>query len=111
MKIARYEESFLEFDNGSTITGDYEQDCCEHNYIDFEQLEETALNHDFYEGTFKIIPCEYGFRFGDHRRTFFVPCYSNQNGYYNSNINIIYRKKSDDDKCCVQTTEIECLIN
>ena len=31
-----------------------------------------------------------GFRFGDNQAMFFVPCYSEQNGYYSSDVDIYY---------------------
>ena len=37
---------------------------------------------------------DFGFRFGsDHVNMFFVPCYSVQNGYYNSAVDIYYNHK------------------
>lgn len=36
MKIKKVTEDFIEFDNGSKITFDHIQECCENNYADFE---------------------------------------------------------------------------
>ncbi len=93
MKIVLFEKDLLVFDNGNSMVSYHDPDCCEDNYADFDQLEDTALNHNFDEKTFKITPCDWGFRFGDISRTFFVPCYSDQNGYYSYEIDVEYRDK------------------
>ena len=49
MKIVEVTHEYIEFDNGSMITFDHEQDCCEHNYADFKQIEEQALETEFDE--------------------------------------------------------------
>ena len=38
MKVIVSEEDTLKFDNGLILMGDHDQDCCEINYLDFEQL-------------------------------------------------------------------------
>lgn len=87
MKIISVTDEAIEFDNGSRITYDHEQDCCECNYADFNQLDDLGRAHDF-EPELRFETCEYGFRFGDSRRMFFIPCYSCQNGYYSSDVDI-----------------------
>jgi len=90
MKIIKVEENYLEFDNGRYIECDHYQDCCEWNYADFEQLDDLARNYDFNPDlNFEIVEGA-GFRFGDSRRMFFVPCYSIQNGYYTAELDIRY---------------------
>lgn len=80
----------LYFSDGSYISFDHDQDCCENNYADFSQLEESALDYEF------ELPILFekvegaGFRFGDYKRKFFIPCYSEQNGYYTSELDIYY---------------------
>lgn len=96
MKITEYGIDLgIVFDNGNVLYDYHEQDCCEHNYADWEQLEKHALNYNFDEETFKIIPNDYGFRFGDKNRTFFIPCYSEQDGYYSDEVTISYVDKDD----------------
>ena len=94
MKIKEVNDEHILFDNGSKITFEYEQECCEKNYADFKQLEtiatflnfEEPLDFEFTEGS--------GFRFGNKpSKMFFVPCYSEQNGYYSSEIEIHYNGK------------------
>lgn len=97
MKISRYGEDLgIEFDNGSLLYDYHNQECCEYNYADWNQLEKSALDYEFDEKTFKLVPNDYGFRFGDESRTFYIPCYSEQNGYYSDSVNIVY--KNGDDK-------------
>ena len=91
MKIKIIEKGYLEFDNGSCISSEHSQDCCEYNYADFTQLDDVALETDFKEPlTFEVVD-DCGFRFGNlPNKMFFVPCYSEQNGYYSSLMDIFY---------------------
>ena len=92
MKIVEVTPEHIKFDTGFTITYDHDQDCCEDNYADFEQLDDIARSYKFDEDlVFEAVP-ESGFRFGDKRAMFFVPCYSDQNGYYSSEISIYYNR-------------------
>ncbi len=83
MKIKEIDFEHILFDNGSKITFDHDQNCCEWNYADFEQLKDTvAMDIDFDENLIFEGVDEAGFRFGNKENMFFVPCYSEQNGYY-----------------------------
>ena len=82
-------ESIL-FSDGSMITFDHDQECCEYNYADFNQLDDLARNYTFRGKMFFEAVENSGFKFGDSRRMFFVPCYSDQNGYYTNEIDIYY---------------------
>ncbi|EHN6916959.1 hypothetical protein KJK76_001831 [Campylobacter jejuni] len=96
MKIVKYGIDIgIEFDNGNFMYDYHNQECCEENYADWGQLEKSALNYNFDEETFHLIPNDYGFRFGDKSRTFFIPCYSEQEGYYSDDVNIVYKDKDD----------------
>lgn len=89
IKITSITEDAIIFNDGSEITFDHEQDCCEKNYADFSQLEDLAKETTFtWDLNFEI--CNGGFRFGNLGKMFFIPCYSEQNGYYTKNINIYY---------------------
>lgn len=74
MKIKEVNMNYILFDNGSRITFDHEQDCCETNYADFEQLEDLALEYEFENDLiFEAVP-ENGFRFGSKGTPmFFIP--------------------------------------
>lgn len=45
-----------------------------------------------------------GFRFGDNRMMHFVPCYSDQNGYYSDEIDIYY----NGEKVCDGAASQDC---
>ena len=93
MKIIEITDDVIKFDNGNKITYDHEQDCCEWNYADFKQLDTIARIHEFPEMlTFEAVE-DCGFRFGEPSSMFFVPCYSEQNGYYTTNLKIYYNGK------------------
>lgn len=90
MKIKRWsvDDQYLEFDTGDMITFSHVQDCCEFNFADFDQIDDLARHWEFeYPLTFEKVN-ECGFRFGNRGRMVFVPCYSSQNGYYNSCLDI-----------------------
>lgn len=90
MKISKVTDEDIIFDNGSTISFDHCQDCCEWNYADFLQIDDIAKDYNFNENL-KFKPVKgAGFRFGDNNQMFFVPCYSEQNGYYSCDIDIYY---------------------
>jgi len=89
MKIKSISSENIVFDNGDKITFDHEQDCCEFNYADFKQIEPLALKTDFTEPII-FERANSGFRFGNKNKMFFVPCYSDQNGYYTTELNIYY---------------------
>ena len=90
IQITEINNEEILFSDGTRITFDHEQDCCENNYADFEQLDDLARNYNFQKPLVFESVNEYGFRFGDSRRMFFVPCYSEQNGYYSDKIDIYY---------------------
>lgn len=90
MKIVEITSEHILFDNKSYISFDHCQDCCEWNYADFEQLDDIARATDFDSDLkFEIVENS-GFRFGNEGKMFFVPCYSEQNGYYSDDVEIYY---------------------
>lgn len=93
--IVEVNDEAIVFDDGSRITFDHDRDCCEWNYADFEQLDDLARAYNFQLPLKFEAVNEGGFRFGDSRRMFFVPCYSDQNGYYTCAIDIYYTGYSE----------------
>lgn len=91
MYIKEVNEHMILFDEASVIYYTHDQECCEHNYADFESIEPLAYRHNF-----KFIKFEYavgGFRFGDNNYMVYIPCYSEQNGYYTTEISICHNGK------------------
>lgn len=90
MKITTVTDEAICFDNNTAITFHHFEDCCEWNYADFLQLDDIARDYDFEESLrFESVEGS-GFRFGDSKQMFFIPCYSEQNGYYSSDLEIYY---------------------
>lgn len=89
--ITKVTDEAIVFGNGSTITFDHCPDCCEWNYADFSQLEDLAKKTTFdFPLVFERVEGA-GFRFGNYpQKMFFVPCYSEQNGYYSDDIDIYF---------------------
>lgn len=93
MRISKIEQGYLAFDDGSYISSEWCPECCENNYADFTAIDDLAKAIDFSEDLI-FETAEYGFRFGDNPLNMvFVPCYSEQNGYYTPNVNIYYNDK------------------
>jgi hypothetical protein len=89
IKIVRAEKEILVFSDGTTITSCHCQDCCEYNYADFSAIDDLAREWEFrHPLTFEAS--NYGFRFGNKDKMVFVPCYSEQNGYYSYSVEIYY---------------------
>lgn len=107
MKIIQVTDEAIVFSNGNKITYDHVQECCEYNFADFNSLEDTlAMETEFDENlVFEVVKGsdDYnkgsGFRFGNPNNMFFVPCYSEQNGYYTTDIQIYYTKEILDLMC------------
>lgn len=93
MRISKVTDEAIYFDNGNSITYDHEQDCCELNYADFTTAvtpDNIYYYHLFDEDLeFKKVD-GMGFVFGDKEAKIFVPCYSDQNGFYTTDIDIYY---------------------
>lgn len=91
MKILSVTDDAIQFYNGDRITFFHGQDCCEENYADFKQLDNVARSTEFELPIVFESVNNYGFRFGNKPdKMFFVPCYSDQNGYYSDEIEIEY---------------------
>ena len=101
MKIVSVTDDYILFDNNSTITFDHEQDCYEWNYADFAQLDDITRAVEF-ERPLEFQACEgQGFLFGNRPdKMFFVPCYSSQNGYYSTGVDIYYNGELVLNFCC-----------
>ena len=89
VSIIKVTEEQIVFSDYSYIFCSHEQDCCENNYADFLQIDDLAKVCT-YLLPLRFESCEGGFRFGNKYRLFFVPCYSVQNGYYSSDIDVYY---------------------
>lgn len=97
MRIESVTDIEIRFDNGNVITFDHEQDCCECNWADFSILTPNTVNYyyDFDEDlTFEFVE-GLGFIFGsmdenELQHMIFIPCYSDQNSYYSTDIDIYY---------------------
>ncbi len=105
MKIKKITDECILFDNGSEIAFGHEQDCCEYNYADFKQLEDTGIEQEDFTEPLTFESVDFGFRFGNDGKMYFVPCYSDQNGYYTTEVDIYYNGE------CVCNTNGEWIDN
>ena len=95
MKIESWNDEEIRFSDGSTITYDHEPDCCEYNYADFSVLEVFYDGREFDD--YCVKTCDDGFllvlRDWWGEKSVFIPCYSAQNGYYSSDVDIYVNNK------------------
>lgn len=107
MKIVKFEEDKIIFDNGYELESYHDQDCCEWVYADFEVLKTYNVSVktgksikitdiDFCENIIELVQgkedCGFNMisKIGEK---FFVPCYNNQDGYYSDKLELILYKK------------------
>lgn len=104
MKIKKWDDNYILFTDCSAISYEHRQDCCEVNWADFSVLEVFYQDEEFDD--FEVIPVDdCGFLLSlklptpdpwyyDYTPTkkIFIPCYSDQNGYYGSDLTIIIRR-------------------
>ena len=99
MKVILSEEDTLKFDNGLTLMGCHEQNCCEINYLDFEQLpvgtELPTMTAKEFAKAIKIG--DDGFSIKDiHGIPKWVQARSEQNGYYSSEVGLMIMDDVDE---------------
>lgn len=109
MKITSYKENYIEFSNGGFIECYHYANCCEYNWADFDAaFNESDLNIEF--DYFTVKPKECGILItlyhcphkvlGTYNKKVWVPCYSEQNGYYSFDIDVEYSGAGENQKQC-----------
>ena len=94
VKVVKVNEEGIEFSDGTVISHYHDQDCCEHvyaNWIDWSNDFSNVV--EIRSLTIWTVPdagIRIEFSHGYQSRDFvwFVACYDEQNGYYNSNLEI-----------------------
>lgn len=74
------------FSDGSYIDFDHSQDCCERNFADFSSIKDSVLEDTVFK-SISLETNENGFLLNGH----LINCYSYQNGYYSSDLDVFYR--------------------
>ena len=91
MKVIESNDNLLVFNSGLKIEGDHNHDCCEYNYLDFEQLPVGTELQDMNAEEFShaITIEDDGFTIRDKEGTpKWVQARSSQNGYYGYGVNM-----------------------
>lgn len=92
MKVITMNDEIVEFDNGLKLSYDHSRDCCEHNYLDFEQMTvgrefPTMTAAEFVDS---ITLKDDGFFVKDSLTIpVWVQARSDQNGYYSSGVDLV----------------------
>lgn len=76
------------FDNGYLLVDHHDQDCCENVYADWSHLQDEAgiMDDEFSPLTIQYKKVGVTIK-GKHR--YFLPCYNEQNGYYNDRLDLV----------------------
>lgn len=90
MKVKDIVEDGVFFDNGDFMGYEHCPDCSEINWPDFRQLKDTGIFNEKFNTPLTFEKCDYGFRFGNEGKMYYVPCYTDQNGYYSNDVKIVY---------------------
>ena len=88
--ITEITDDRITLSNECYIKATHEQDCCEHNYADFKGLLDTSIM-----GVEHRIICFDHWEGGIRINGYAVNCYSDQNGYYSTEITFVLRDSWD----------------
>jgi hypothetical protein len=103
MKLKTVQEEYIIFDNGTTVTTEHFQECCESHYADFSvlyhynvdtktgktiQMNQVEFPEDLINSI--VLVKDMGFNLiAKNGSVFFIPCYADNNGYYNSDLTLV----------------------
>lgn len=102
VKVVYVDKDVLRFDDGSELSSDHYQDCCENHYLDFsgESLQGfSGLDFDLSSSDFFEKVDGYGIRLlpvNGHPVS--IPGYGYNNGYYSSNLELVLKKDNESTK-------------
>jgi hypothetical protein len=90
-KIKEINDEGILFENGAKIFDKHEQDWCEIVYASWQEgLQDTYFEkQEFDEIEIELVK-NYGIRINGYG----VPCYNIQNGYYSSELTIVFQKQN-----------------
>ena len=93
LKVVKIENDELVFNDGTRLLSNHDQDCCEHHYLDFADLDVSdfdGLEFDLTNDNFFNRIEDYGIELKPIKgHSVKVPGYGSNNGYYGSNIDLI----------------------
>jgi hypothetical protein len=86
MKVKKIDGD-IHFTDGSTIAFDHRQDCCEIVYADVNQLKDTSFMSEEFS-SIEDLHIEIVDGIGVKINDYFIPCYNEQNGFYNGDVTV-----------------------
>lgn len=102
--ITEITDDRITLSNGCYIEATHEQDCCENNYADFKCLLDTPIM-----GAEHNAICFDGWEGGIRINGYAVNCYSEQNGYYSTEITFVLRRPWGREICSYEgDCEMDC---
>lgn len=124
MKILAIEDEKLRFDDGSVLMSTHDQDCCEWHWLDFsvmslynfgvatgKPIDIYQQEFDFSNGvTFKKVE-DIGIILLDAEENKYLICgHGNNNGYYGTNLDLVYINPSGQEVYSYDITECQEII-
>lgn len=92
VKVTHVDSDYIKFDDGSKLSSDHDQSCCEHHYLSFEGLtlsDFDGLSFDLSSNFFEKVP-DFGIRLVPvNGHSVSVPGYGYNNGYYSANLSLV----------------------
>ena len=92
MKVTSVTGDYIVFDDGTILSSDHQQSCCEHHYLDFSDLtlnDFEGLEFDLTNDNFFERVEGYGIRLRPlNGHPIAIPGYGSNNGYYSSNLTL-----------------------
>ena len=102
VKVSNTTDDSVTLSDGTVITSDHNQECCEHHYLDFSQvsLEDfDGLIFDVSSDTFFEAVADYGIRLvPTNGHPVSIPGYGYNNGYYSTNLTLVLSKPGSDNR-------------
>ena len=113
MKIIKWDSKNIYFSDGSFIFCSHFAEGCEHNYADLGVLSDFYHGEEFTkvfikaeeEGFFLQLCDSLYFKQSGKTMKIWIPCFSNQNGYYSTELTVYY---CDEDGSLLQRIELDC---
>lgn len=96
VKVRSLDRDQINFEDGSILYSDHDQDCCEHHYLDFSQnalSDFEGLDFDLSSSDFFEKVEDYGIRLKPlNGHAVNVPGFGYNNGYYSANLKLILER-------------------
>lgn len=110
VKVVHTDSRVIRFDDGSELSSDHDQDCCEHHYLDFSAVSMSdfdGLDFDLTTPSFFEKVEDYGIRLCPvNGHPVSIPGYGYNNGYYSHNLALVLERDGVETKFDVSECQV-----